>query len=234
MAGIRTQTSSADGQPLPYTWHMSSQKDSVIGLLQDNVPLCDMPPWWRKISYDDRCRIIRHLHAVGSLRASEGHVTVQGSLKPNSFREFSDALQSLTPTQIAGKRILGSEYTKLTACWRRGNGAVVHPADMNDGHLKNTLKLLNESHGNLVARCTELVGYVHSHFRNVTGIREYAQSLCIQLQKADVEQIYPIWRPLSDELQARIAKCEEARRRPPIMDTIEMFDSLMDAEIASW
>lgn len=228
MPGIRTQTSAADRLPLPYIWHMSSLKGDAIKLLQSNVSVSGMPTWWREMTYDQRCRVIRHLYAVGSLRSGSGHAEC-----PPACRTWKDQESDVyigTSVPINKGRMLGVAYTELSGMWKRGNGQYVDPTKMNSGHLENSIKLLNESHGNVVAKACMMLGAIHGMFKSVTGIREYTESLCIQLQKVDVSRIYPIFDVLVDELQKR----QQIKHEPPIMATIDMFNSLMDQEIASW
>ena len=110
----------------------------------------------------------------------------------------------LYPAPNGGKRILPSVYTKLTDEWLQANGGYVRPERMSNGHLENVLKLLKESHGNLVARATELLGKVNSHFGNsMYGLDDEMANLCVRLQQIEVDRLYPIWHAISRELQSR-------------------------------
>jgi hypothetical protein len=102
-----------------------------------------------------------------------------------------------------GNRILPSVYTALTDHWLRATH-MLQPIDtMNDGHIESTLALLRESHGNLIDRCTSLLGKMHHHFRNDSSIQILLEDLCLLMQKMDVDDVYPIFKLLADELHGR-------------------------------
>lgn len=109
------------------------------------------------------------------------------------------------PRPNGGKRILPSIYTRIRKWWMRANGVTVEIPDMNDGHLENTIKLLHESHGNLIARSTELLGKMANHFHHDAAIVQSLEDLCKQLQKVDIDTLYPIFKDLATEAAQRKA-----------------------------
>jgi hypothetical protein len=102
-----------------------------------------------------------------------------------------------------GNRILPPFYASLENMWVRSNGMPCDPAYMNDGHIENTLKLLQESHGNLIGRSTSILGKMHRHFGNLPEIRSALEQLCIAMQKVEVNEIYPVFEVLANEQAAR-------------------------------
>ena len=102
-----------------------------------------------------------------------------------------------------GKRILPSIYCKMKAIWFKSNSVGVAPADMNDGHLENTLKLLQESHGNVQARAQDLLGRMSYHYQNQPAIVKMLAEVCLAMQKVDVDDMYPIFIELNDEWHKR-------------------------------
>ena len=104
-------------------------------------------------------------------------------------------------------RILPSIYTRLHEAigpgnWLRGNRVVQRISTMNDGHLENSLKLLNESHGNLVAKATELLGRMGKHFKE-PDLQKSLEASCLAMQKTDVSTLYPVFDDLESELIKR-------------------------------
>jgi hypothetical protein len=107
------------------------------------------------------------------------------------------------PKPNGGNRILPSIYNQLRKWWMRANGVCQEPHEMNDGHLDNTLTLLRESHGNVIARSTELLGKMANHFRNQPDIVAKLEALCLEMQKVDVDDMYPVFTILAKELDTR-------------------------------
>lgn len=104
-----------------------------------------------------------------------------------------------------GHRILPSVYGRLLQLgrepmWLRGNGEYQHVATMNPGHLRNTLNLLKESNGNAVAKATSLLGKMALHFQNQPAIVRKLEELCVEMQRVDVDEMYPIYTVLAEHL----------------------------------
>jgi len=106
----------------------------------------------------------------------------------------------LYPPPNGGYRVLPSVYATLRDQWLQATGKYRDPRDMNVVHLRNSLKLLNESHGNTVARSTSFLGKVALHFRNDPKALELLEELCLRLQQVDVRQMYPVFSTLQLEL----------------------------------
>lgn len=110
-------------------------------------------------------------------------------------------------------RILPSIYTRLAELigpgnWLRGNRVISRINGMNEGHLENSLKLLNESHGNLVAKSTELLGRMAKHL----GAGQPLVDACLRMQETDVSTLYPVF----DELEAELILRRAGRAPTPI------------------
>ena len=102
-----------------------------------------------------------------------------------------------------GHRMLPSGYTQLRTYWIRGSGQKQLISTMNEGHLGNTLKLLKESHGNVVGRSTQLLGKMHRHFGNQPTIQAKLIELLKLMEQVEVDQMYPIFGTLAQELASR-------------------------------
>ena len=119
---------------------------------------------------------------------------------PRSFMKRDDAAKirmnlapivedMLYPKPNGGKRILPSVYTKLKDTWLRANGQWQSPATMNQGHLKNTVALLNESHINLVDRMTDILGRMHNHLGNRPDMQAKIVDLFHDLEVLQVDEL---------------------------------------------
>lgn len=109
----------------------------------------------------------------------------------------------LYPKPNGGGRMLPSGYTQLRTYWIRGSGQKQLISTMNEGHLDNTLKLLKESHGNVVGRSTQLLGKMHRHFGNQPTIQAKLIELLKLMEQVEVDQMYPIFGTLAQELASR-------------------------------
>lgn len=117
----------------------------------------------------------------------------------------TDANGMCYPKPNGGKRILPSIYTRIKKWWMRANGVTVEVVDMNDGHLENTMKLLQESHGNVIAKSTELLGKMANHFHNQPAVVQQLEDLCMAMQMVEVDAMYPIFKELAAEAAQRKA-----------------------------
>lgn len=103
-----------------------------------------------------------------------------------------------------GQRTLPSAYGRLNGhLWLRANGVMQPIKTMNDGHLENTLKLLQESHGNIISKSTSLLGKMHRHFQHQPEIQSRLEELCLLMQKVEVHEMYPIFGTLAQEQASR-------------------------------
>lgn len=107
-----------------------------------------------------------------------------------------------------GNRMLPSMYGQLRTYWVRGSGQKQIIATMNEGHLDNTLKLLKESHGNVIGRSSQLLGKMHRHFQNQPNIRAKLEELLKLMEQVEVDQMYPIFGTLAQELASRKEEVE--------------------------
>lgn len=108
------------------------------------------------------------------------------------FDESTRLKGMLYPSPNGGKRILPSIYTRLRDTWLRANGVYNEPAKMNQGHLKNTVALLNESHVNLIDKMTAMLGRMHNHLGNRPDLQAKLVDLFHDFEALQVDELYPI------------------------------------------
>lgn len=128
-------------------------------------------------------------------------VTMHGPLRIR----INESDGMLYPKPNGGQRILPSIYTKLRERWLRGNGAYQDPHTMNQGHVRNTLALLKESHINLIDRMTSLLGRMHAHLGNRPDIQRDIEALFHKLETVDVEELYPIFGLIASHVEPEIS-----------------------------
>lgn len=118
--------------------------------------------------------------------------------------EVSKMNKMLYDRPNGGQRTLPSAYGRLNGnLWLRANGVMQPIKTMNEGHLENTLKLLQESHGNIVEKSTSLLGKMHRHFQRQPEIQKRLEELCLLMQEVEVHQMYPIFGTLAQEQASR-------------------------------
>ena len=110
----------------------------------------------------------------------------------------------LYPKPNDGKRILPSIYTRLKDAWLRASGVYQVPAKMNQGHLRNTVALLNESHVNLVDRMCDVLGRMHNHLHNRPDLQAKIVDLFHDLEILQVDELYPIIELLASYIQPEV------------------------------
>lgn len=140
-------------------------------------------------SYECNCGFCKGLHRFSKYRVFEEPTPIQPMLypKPNG-----------------GKRILPSLYTKLTTHWLRANGVYQSPDRMNQGHLKNTVALLNESHINFVDRASDILGRIHGHLRNRPDLQAKIVDLFHDFEVLQVDELYPIVELLASHIEPEV------------------------------
>lgn len=152
-------------------------------------------------------------HATRKAAEDRGsYVTISNSVELSSreraIQAARDQLQvrqtagMLYPKPNDGKRILPSLYTRLDDTWLRASGEFQIPATMNQGHLKATVNLLHESHGNLVDRVTELLGKMHAHLSNQPGMQARIVELFHDFENLTPAELYPILKVLMPLIKA--------------------------------
>jgi hypothetical protein len=107
----------------------------------------------------------------------------------------------LYPSPNGGKRILPSIYTKLRDTWLRASGFYHEVAKMDQGHLRNSVDLLNESHVNLVDRMCLLLGKMHVHLGNRPDLQTKLVELHHEFEALEVNQLYPIVELLASHIE---------------------------------
>lgn len=118
--------------------------------------------------------------------------------------EVSKMNKMLYDPPNGGQRTLPSVYGRLRGNkWMRANGVIQDVEDMNDGHIENTLKLLQESHGNIQAKATSLLGKMHRHYQNQPEIQRRLEELCHLMEQVEVHQMYPIFGTIAQEQASR-------------------------------
>ena len=210
-----------DGSPLPDVWANARYhaKCMVIAYLQGQDQ-CEVPHWWRDMSLEDRQSVVWHLCAVGSL-SPEDHFRVRAiggktaymamhRVRIDRTNTASDYGLSTAPRIVepmlyskpnGGKRILPSVYTRLTTHWLRASRVYQNPERMNQGHLANTIALLNESHVNLVDRMAQILGRMHNHLGNRPDLQEKIVDLFHGLEGLQVNELYPIIELLASHVE---------------------------------
>jgi hypothetical protein len=229
------QKSEWDGLTLPSRWnHISSwSKGQIIGYLQGRIE--DAPPCWWNMQAPDRQRVILHLCAVGSVDLNYRTRIGGGQDVPHAVRKARESMaphcaplgyrdggyvhqapvsfkvrqarddNMFYPKPNGGKRILPSIYTKLRDRWLRGNGVYQDPHSMNQGHIRNTLALLKESHVNLIDRMIAVLGKMHVHLGNRPDIQRDIEALFHKLETVDVSELYPIFDRIASHIGPEIS-----------------------------
>lgn len=119
------------------------------------------------------------------------------------FRPPHGPVSHYYPPPNGGQRMLPSLYGRLRRTWVSSRGSEYRPKDMERSHLENTIALLKESNRNVVARATDLLGRMSHHFQNQPEIRMRLAALCILMQKVEVNEMYPVFDALAEELSYR-------------------------------
>lgn len=174
--------------------------------MYDNIGI----PEWDRLSHNARIITVRHLVSIGRLRVlgARARDSSQVSEKLNAdVQRLRDGIsvtnEQLYPPPNGGKRILPSVYGSLTDQWMRSNGPLLDPEIMNSGHLENTLRLLKESHGNVLDKSADVLGRMHNHFCNQPEIQYRIVDLFNAIQAVEVDEMYPIFEVLAEELNKR-------------------------------
>lgn len=173
---------------------------------------------------------LRYLHA-GATEMSN-HVEAYRKAHPQITKVWFDEASRFKIAAMlyerpnGGQRTLPSVYGRLRGNeWMRANRAMQPIDEMNDGHLENTLKLLMESHGNVQAKTTTLLGKMWHHYQNQPEIQRRLEELCLLMQKVEVHEMYPIFGTLAQE---------QASRRPKTSVAFEAFEWGFDDAVRNW
>jgi hypothetical protein len=237
---MKFQRSLMDGLPLPakfneLSWH---EKRFIADLIAERPMPTDSdhrwPEVWRELALNQRRRVINHVEAYRQRDKVYSHVairpeTVYMGARQGGKSQVQEMIRqayalgqnrptghyTLYPAPNGGNRMLPSLYCELRLTWVRADKTVVKPEAMNTGHLQNSLKLLNESHGNVVARATDLLGKMARHFQNSPGIVHMLTELCEAMQSVDVDEMYPIFDTLVEALETRLEYAESMKMGPP-------------------
>lgn len=205
--------------------------------------------WLEYIDPRDRKRIRSHLEAIGELptrpvpyttfREYGKSVATEMSNHAEAYRKahpqvtkvwFDEASRIAQPAMLyerpnGGQRTLPSVYGRLRGKWMRATGVIQDIEDMNDGHIENTLKLLQESHGNIQAKATSLLGKMHRHYQNQPEIQRRLEELCHLMEQVEVHQMYPIFGTLAQE---------QASRKPRTSVAFEAMEWGFDDAVRNW
>ena len=144
-----------------------------------------------------------HSAHISSLSGTDTGRMKSDHIETQRYPVSTDSNGMCYPKPNGGKRIIPSIYTRIKKWWMRANGVTVQVQDMNDGHLENTMKLLHESHGNVIAKSTELLGKMANHFHNDPYIVQDLENLCRRMQTVEVDSMYPIFKELAAEAAQR-------------------------------
>jgi len=188
-----------------HCWPQIYSHLQAIGELETrSVPYTTFRPGGKSYVQDMVAEAYRKAsEGVDSYRKAHGEVTKVW------FDESSRVAQPamLYERPNGGQRTLPSVYGRLRGNdWMRANRAMQSIDEMNDGHLENTLKLLLESHGNIQAKTTTLLGKMWHHYQNQPEIQRRLEELCLLMQKVEVHEMYPIFGTLAREQASRVPK----------------------------
>jgi hypothetical protein len=114
------------------------------------------------------------------------------------FPSHTGAGKMIYPKPGTEGRILPSVYTRLQNNWLRGDKTQISPVLMNEHHRKATAKLLKESHGNVTAKGTDLLGRLANHYSNQPDVVDALQKLCRRMQQVEVDEMYPVFLKIAD------------------------------------
>lgn len=240
------QVSEAD-LPLPLSWERAPHSTKVEVIKYLRAPAIRRVPFlWSSLPSYDQARIRRHLAAVGSVPSSGSyergvlsHHKAEAALRAHRAERprtlagewVVDDVPPATPTSYGlypkpngGKRMLPSLYTTLDQYWVRGDGRYKSVESMDSGHIHNTIKLLKESHGNVTARATDLLGRMALHYRNQPHIVSVLETACAAMQRVEVDEMYPIFAELAKEL---------VENRPRVED-LDPPASVEDDDLEPW
>lgn len=165
----------------------------------------EMPAYWRRLGWIDRKENVEYMLSCGLIEPSYPRVKV--------FIRPPHTSAPLHEPPNGGQRRLPLQYNELTTQWLRANGHFEDPCNMDVDHLRNCLNLLKESHQNHMAGATAVLGKIEMYFGSRPSIAQAAANLCHEIMTVDVEEMYPIWTVLSNELAGRMRAAERDRVR---------------------
>jgi hypothetical protein len=189
-----------------------TRKRVVVNFLNASRPFREFPYEWKLITPNEREDLIKHLVKLGLL---DEFAKKRADLRLISGMQCAAERASEWQRHDGpngGNRILPSGYAALREHWRTGAGERVLPQQMRGPHLDNALKLLKESNGNCVAKCTSILGTMRKHFRNSGAVCALLDKLCVEMQQVEVDEQYPIFAVMAATLASRqhTAKVMEA------------------------
>lgn len=125
---------------------------------------------------------------------------------PSNDVEFQASLHSY-PRPNGGRRMLPGSYSALKLSWKTSKGELIAPSAMSTGHLEMSIKLLEESHRNILKHCTNFLKPVKSFFRNQpSSVVEVSNMLSQGVGLTTVSEMYPIHTVMVKELAKRSEK----------------------------
>ncbi len=242
------------GFPLPMVWTglNSYERLAVVKYWRSRNSSKGIPEWWKgytlwKTFKLHWVQIRSHLEAIGEIPTKHvpyttfrapGKSHMQAMVAeayrkahPDPIKIWFEESTNFTPSMLyekpnGGQRTLPSVYGRLRGNeWMRANRVMQPIEEMNDGHLENTLKLLMESHGNLQAKSTSILGKLWRHYQNQPEIQQRLEELCLMMQKVEVHEMYPIFATLAKEQASRGS-------RPVLM--LDLETSAFDDALRDW
>lgn len=191
---------------LPTAWLNAGKKqETVIAHLNGHVNFA--PEWWLEMRPEDRHEVILFLKGTGQVSkmvptrpwSHSGLGQYVDARDPPAVQQANEERKLHGPPNGRQRR-LPSVYTTLTDYWLRSNGTPIRPQDMDENHIHNCLALLKESHVNHLESAARVLELTTRHFRHRPYIVELAVRLHKEIETYDVDEMYPIWGPLCEEL----------------------------------
>lgn len=206
----RSDVSWLGAQDLPKFWRHLQYEDRVQ-ILRYLQKKAGPPQSWISAIPEERRAVMRHLkrvlHECGIGREvwpKDGLYNLVTFDESSTLKMSTESITDFDTFRYAppngGKRILPSVYTRLTDKWVTARGTWMEPREMNDGHLENTIKLLEESHRNLLERSNLVLQKVHSHVASARASLVEANEL---IQASMVGDVYPVYIKLKFEWAKR-------------------------------
>lgn len=232
-----------------------TSRKEVTQLLKMGKQLHDMPKWWRRMLYTERMDVLHWLRSTNQLTAEEFDSLKRPEFRNQedekfATREIAQRYRRDHPNIVTvwdrsdrtsqyaicpmphhgpsngGTRILPLHYRNLTDKWLRANGEEVKIEEMNDGHLENSIKLIVESHKNLIARIQWELGTLHAYLESWHH-QDSIESMSKFVDTMDVEHVYPIFKVMTRELFRR----KQTKRTQEIDRLKKELEQLVSDEI---
>lgn len=157
--------------------------------------------------------------ACGHVSYSDHNVAYHQEVVCRLFPNSKKSTEMLYSKPNDGHRILPSVYVGLKINWLRASGQYQKPESIPHHHAKAILSLLKESHINVVDKSTSILGKIAAHYANQPDISAKLAELCILMQRVDVDDMYPIFDVIVDQVD------EEYVFEKPLENWLNAFEN---------